>query len=93
MSHPFYGGHIPKKNMCDFSKKKLFPPFAAQKKNSKSRLAKFEKKKILKLKNSSVFELPNPKIGGGRSHQFGPKFNFYPVWLTQGGEETKYGVS
>ncbi len=58
----FYGGGVSPKICVIFQKKKSsFPPFVAKKKIL-SHQAKIQKKS--KLKNSSIFELPDPKIGG-----------------------------
>ncbi len=88
-------GRVPK-NICDFFQKKIVI--------SASRRPKVPAKNSIflsNLKNSNIFELPDPKIGegGGRGLWFGPKSNFYPGRRgayprgTALGEEIKYGVS
>ncbi len=57
-SHPFYGG-VPKKHVRFFKKKIVVP--ASQKKILFCN-AKIREKKFVKI---SIFELPDPKIGGG----------------------------
>ncbi len=61
----FYGGRVPKK-VCDFSKKKIssLPPPEAKKNFLSPSRQNFQKKNFSKSKNSSIFELPDPKIGG-----------------------------
>ena len=79
----FYGGRVPK-NRPNFSKKKIFfrrsrlpPPkffFLSPRRQKKFRKIFF----LSNSKNSSIFELPDPKIGGlghigsGRSPTFTP---------------------
>jgi hypothetical protein len=66
MDSLFFTGGVSPKNMCDFPKTiSSFPPFVAQK-NSKYWQAKILKTKFSQnQKNSSIFELLDPKIGGG----------------------------
>jgi hypothetical protein len=63
----FYGGRVPKYT-CDIfqKKKKIFvPAFCRPKKNSESRQGKkFDFFLFKTEKNSSIFELPDPEIGG-----------------------------
>ncbi len=78
------GGVSNKKKMCDFSKKNAsFPPPAAPFfPQAKKKFNFFVKSK----KKSSVFELPDPKMGRG-ALRFGPKSNFCSIargWGTQG---------
>jgi hypothetical protein len=60
-SPPFFTGA---KNMCDFSKKNRRSRPRCRKK--KVPAGKKKSKKFSKSKNPSIFELPDPKIGGVR---------------------------
>ncbi len=78
---PFFYG-VPN-NRCDFFQKIFFFVVPASRRRnffSKFRQAKFSKIFFSKSKNSSIFELPDPKIGGGVGHfGSGRSSTFNPV--------------
>jgi hypothetical protein len=71
--HHFLGGRVPKNIF--FRRSRLSPLNFF----SKFLQAEIRKQIFLKIEKSSIFEFPDPKIGGDRSLWLGLKFNFYPV--------------